>query len=346
MPNAVIQPTPDFTWDPATRPPIAGLRPYRNVTYRLEAETSGTKFIVHNYGHGGAGITMSWGCAHEVVDLVTSHGFAPAQPVAVLGAGVMGLTAATLLAGLGLKVTIYAKAFPPDTTSNIAGGQWAPSLVNHNNSVQFTRILRRAFTTHSSKIGLGFGVSKRLNYSPQRSATFESAPSDVIPPPQAFRHLPFAHFTAPGYAYATLLIEPPILLPKLLADLAAAQAPCVAREFANAADVLSLSEDIIVNCTGLGAGKLFNDRLMIPVRGQLVMLPAQPGLQYLFSGHGYLFPRQDAVVVGGTDEPNVTDPTPNLAMCKTLLAYVKNEFQAAALRAKAAPIPDWFIRGK
>jgi hypothetical protein len=33
----------------------------------LEAERQGNKFIVHNYGHGGAGITMSWGCAQEIV---------------------------------------------------------------------------------------------------------------------------------------------------------------------------------------------------------------------------------------------------------------------------------------
>jgi hypothetical protein len=42
---------------------IAGVRPFRNGSYRLEAETIGSKFIVHNYGHGGAGITLSWGCA-------------------------------------------------------------------------------------------------------------------------------------------------------------------------------------------------------------------------------------------------------------------------------------------
>jgi hypothetical protein len=66
--RAAILPTPDFAWDPTTRPPIAGLRPYRERTYRLEPEVVGSKFVVHNYGHGGAGITLSWGCAHEVVD--------------------------------------------------------------------------------------------------------------------------------------------------------------------------------------------------------------------------------------------------------------------------------------
>ena len=43
--------------------------------------------------------------------------------VAVLGAGVMGLTVATLLAEQNIPVTIYAAEFTPNTTSDVAGGQ-------------------------------------------------------------------------------------------------------------------------------------------------------------------------------------------------------------------------------
>src|SRR5688572_21626040 len=50
-----------------------GLRPGRE-TVRLEAERrAGGKTIVHDYGHGGAGVTLSWGCAMEVVALVTER---------------------------------------------------------------------------------------------------------------------------------------------------------------------------------------------------------------------------------------------------------------------------------
>lgn len=46
-----------------------GLRPGRPAI-RLEAETwSPGKTLIHNYGHGGAGVTLSWGCASEVVQL-------------------------------------------------------------------------------------------------------------------------------------------------------------------------------------------------------------------------------------------------------------------------------------
>jgi D-amino-acid oxidase len=42
-----------------------GLRPAR-PTVRLERDGR----VVHNYGHGGAGVTLSWGCAHEVATLI------------------------------------------------------------------------------------------------------------------------------------------------------------------------------------------------------------------------------------------------------------------------------------
>ncbi len=48
-------------------PVRVGLRPFRSGNVRLEAEP-GTR-IVHNYGHGGAGVTLSWGCAEEVTHL-------------------------------------------------------------------------------------------------------------------------------------------------------------------------------------------------------------------------------------------------------------------------------------
>ncbi len=46
-----------------------GLRPGR-PTVRLEEEHVGERRVIHNYGHGGAGVTLSWGCAEEVAALV------------------------------------------------------------------------------------------------------------------------------------------------------------------------------------------------------------------------------------------------------------------------------------
>src|SRR5688500_12611336 len=123
---------------------IVGLRPYRDAGFRVEAERVGQKLLVHNYGHGGAGITLSWGTASQALDLLSVPGAIATgsrqqrlrntpRRFAVLGCGVSGLTTARLLQrrfqnGPG-TVTIYAKDLPPETTSNIAGGFWSPTSV-------------------------------------------------------------------------------------------------------------------------------------------------------------------------------------------------------------------------
>lgn len=46
-----------------------GLRPSRPEV-RLEAEPAGDVRVVHNYGHGGLGVTLSWACAAEAAGLL------------------------------------------------------------------------------------------------------------------------------------------------------------------------------------------------------------------------------------------------------------------------------------
>ena len=52
----------------AAEPVRVGLRPFRRRNVRLEREPGSR--IVHNYGHGGSGVTFSWGCALEAAELV------------------------------------------------------------------------------------------------------------------------------------------------------------------------------------------------------------------------------------------------------------------------------------
>jgi D-amino-acid oxidase len=53
---------------------VAGLRPGRRVV-RLEVDRTLLPVpVVHNYGHGGAGITLSWGCADEVIAMINRLG--------------------------------------------------------------------------------------------------------------------------------------------------------------------------------------------------------------------------------------------------------------------------------
>src|SRR4051812_24278128 len=123
-------------WKPACPYPVnassnrlirssVGLRPFRPSGFRVEREALGAKTIVHNYGHGGGGITLCWGTGKLAIDLgLPGH----AGPVAVIGSGAVGLATARLCQEAGRHVTIYTAALPPETTSNLAGGQWFPAL--------------------------------------------------------------------------------------------------------------------------------------------------------------------------------------------------------------------------
>jgi hypothetical protein len=73
-----ILPDPDFSLLRPKNPYLIGIRPHREGGIRLELENEplaspfGPKFLIHNYGHGGAGITLSFGCAGVVADHVES----------------------------------------------------------------------------------------------------------------------------------------------------------------------------------------------------------------------------------------------------------------------------------
>ena len=52
-----------------------GLRPFRKSGVRVEAEKlRDGRVVIHNYGHGGAGFTLSWGCAEDVFEIGRSYG--------------------------------------------------------------------------------------------------------------------------------------------------------------------------------------------------------------------------------------------------------------------------------
>jgi glycine/D-amino acid oxidase-like deaminating enzyme len=259
----------------------------------------------------------------EACDLVQRHLSAPAN-VAILGAGILGLTTSYLLLEQKYRVTVYAKESPPDTTSNRAGGQWSPSFIAVGESkaekARFARILRNSYREFSKRIGAKYGISRRFNYVEADSDSALSAiPPGILPPTSVLESLPFEGIDRPGRAYQTLLIEPPIYLPRLLADVKDMGGVLKRATFNGKADVFDLNETVLVNCLGLGAGKVMDDPLVVPVRGQLVILKPQELPWLLSHSGGYIFPRQDGVVLGGTLERGVADRNPDVQACQGIL---------------------------
>lgn len=299
---------------------IVGLRPFRPSGFVVRGEKLDDKTVIHNYGHGGAGITLSWGTAQLAVDEASKVEWpnTAERACAVIGCGVVGLSTARLLQQRGYTVAIYAKAMPPDTTSNVAGGLWDPVTVYDHTQVtpafhrQFGEAGRFAFRRYQSMIGDTYGVRWLPYYSLSRDSVRSPAPpespySEIDPLYPEAKQLTREEnpFDVP-YAYRrySMLIEPAIYLNALMRDFFVAGGRIAVREFAEARELMSLPERLIFNCTGLGARTLFHDEELTPVRGQLSFLLPQPEVDYMTSGPGdiYMFPRRDGILLGGTHE--------------------------------------------
>jgi D-amino-acid oxidase len=298
---------------------VAGLRPYRAQGFVVRAEPLGDKRLVHNYGHGGAGITLSWGTSRLAVDLgLPGH----SGPVAVLGSGIVGLTTARLLQEAGRQVTLYAAALPPHTTSNIAGGQWHPASLYDPAQVtpewiaQFKLAMDYSWRRFQIMVGDEYGIRWVPTYlqMPDTPAADEAEPdlsnkyeTDRVILGSGEHPFPVQRVRR----FSTMYAESGHLLRQLMRDVQIAGGKFVIRDFASPADILALPETLVFNCTGLGAGKLFGDTGIEPVRGQLAVLLPQSEVQYAFAGRmGYMFPRADGIVCGGTFEHGEWDATP------------------------------------
>src|SRR5471030_2262003 len=108
-PHAAAVARPNFSVPLADRPPVLApirahtdrlfdikvcIRPFRTKGPNLEVEQIGDAMVVHNYGHGGSGWSLSWGSADMAVRkaLDAANG---KKDLAVIGCGALGLTAAT-----------------------------------------------------------------------------------------------------------------------------------------------------------------------------------------------------------------------------------------------------------
>jgi glycine/D-amino acid oxidase-like deaminating enzyme len=308
-----------------------GLRPYRASGFVVREDRLGDTRVVHNYGHGGAGVTLSWGTSRLAADLgLQGH----AGPVAVIGAGVVGLTTARLIQEAGFSVTIYAAALPPETTSNVSGGQFHPFGHFRENAVtpewrrQYVSALDYSWRRFQIMVGDDYGVRWLPTYNERRAPEPQLLSS--FPPVNRLlgrgEH-PFP--VASLVRYDTLYVEMGRFLRQLQRDIEIAGGRIQVRRFASAAEVATLPERLVFNCTGLGARELFGDQELRPVSGQLAILLPQPEVQYAFSGSaGYMFPRADGILLGGTFEYDDWSTEPDPAVTEQIIASHRQLFES------------------
>ena len=316
---------------------VAGLRPFRSSGFRVEPESVDSRLLIHNYGHGGGGITLSWGTSHLAMEIAMQSQH---RRCAVLGCGAVGLATARLMQDRGWDVTIYAKDLPPETTSNIAGGQWSPTSVYDDEfvtpefKVQFEAAMRHSYRYFQNLVGQKYGVRWISNYRIKGEGYeddgFTRRHIDMYP--QHWTLTGDEHpFAVPEVLhYNTMLIEPAVYLPAVMQDFHIAGGVIKVREFIDRADVLTLEEPVIINCTGLGARDLFDDRDLFPIKGQLTFLLPQSEVNYITLGRRglYMFPRSDGILLGGTFERDQWSLTPDPVETRRIVEGHRNFFSA------------------
>jgi D-amino-acid oxidase len=306
---------------------VAGLRPFRTSGFALRADRLGEKTMIHNYGHGGCGITLSWGTAKLAVDLALAQ---PHRKIAVLGSGAVGLATARLLQDHGFEVTIYTRDLPPNTTSNIAGGLWAPFTIADSDKrtsafdTQLAQSSRFAHRYFQNLVGDRYGIRWLPLFMLSEETEFGLPwPWQLAPELYRITNLSKEEHPFPHRGVARIymmLIEPAIYLPAVLTDFRTAGGRVIVQDFRDLAAIMELKEQVVVNCTGLGAKALFNDEELIPVKGQLAFLTPQPEINYMYTEEGYMFPRRDGILLGGTHEHGVWATEPDESAITGIIA--------------------------
>ncbi|HEY4355210.1 MAG TPA: FAD-dependent oxidoreductase [Acidobacteriaceae bacterium] len=297
------------------------LRPFRAAGPRLDAERIGDKLVVHNYGHGGSGWSLSWGSSAVAVHKALSN--TDSREVAVLGCGALGLTSASLLQREGVRVTIYAKERPPFVRSSRATGSWTPdsrialeSGASPTFATEWESMARASFAMYQSYLGLPGNpvewtdryalsdesheqrVASRRASDPHGFLRLQDRIADLTPTQQL---LPAHATTFPTkfvYRSTSLTFNVADYAHQLLNDFLVAGGKIETREFHSPADLAALPQNTVINCTGYGARALWNDESVTPVRGQIAWLIPQEGVNYgIYYGTLNVLGRRDGIVV-------------------------------------------------
>jgi D-amino-acid oxidase len=246
--------------------------------------------------------------------------------VVVVGAGVIGLTTAVLLAEAGLDVRVDAERPPGATTSAAAGATWGPFMIGPERRVGGWAATSRA-------------IFEELAAGPGETgvAVIEGTHQSLTPaePPRwalsAGARACGTSELRPGYVAGWRLRVPVIDMPRYLAWLERRLIRAGGRVRAHA--YRSLAEaaaqaPIVVNCSGTGAATLVPDPDVTPVRGQVVVVRHGGALREFFVDETpeatpliYAFPHGDTAVLGGTTQRGNGDLEPSDATSEAILRH-------------------------
>ena len=307
------------------------IRPFRVKGPNFDVEHIGDTMIVHNYGHGGSGWSLSWGSANVAVQKAMS---VSPKEIAVVGCGIVGLSAAITAQRAGAKVTIYARELLHRTRSVRANGSWTPDsriALTEQAGPQFgalwEQMARYSYKTFRYYMGLpgrpvDFADQYRLSDTPferereeidpakgtyastgmpQQNAEFaryNDRISDLTPRPEVLPEgatpFPVKYAARQEIMFFNFSSYGHIVMSEFLG----AGGKIDIREFHHPSELAQLNEKVVINCPGYAAKDMWKDKYMIPVRGQTGWLIPQPEVRYgLNYGGTSMLSKSDGIMV-------------------------------------------------
>jgi D-amino-acid oxidase len=266
---------------------MTGCRPMREGKFNISLATTKAKCLVHCYGHGGSGFTTIFGSVKKAIELF-EHSKIKGK-IRVIGAGCVGLTAAIELSKRGLEVKGITAKEQYDITSWRAAGSFATVSIRTASEEQ---------KNLDEMIADTFQVYKQIaeGNHPYLSAAFlrflpmfcdeEMKPGldtliekGLLPSPRGVC-LDFGNsaYHEAFFQYMTYFIDTTRMMRQLFNE---TQRRGIPLQIKNLGSFDEIDEEIIFNCSGLGARDLNQDESMTSVRGHLLLLNAGAGAKHM-----------------------------------------------------------------
>jgi D-amino-acid oxidase len=228
-----------------------------------------------------------------------------AKTIAVIGAGVSGLTSAVLLTEHGHRTAIFAEEIGPRTTSAVAGAIWFPydagpaahaiawALETYRILRDLTRDSRSGVSMIEQRVFSRAGVIEIPDWAVPLGARRLRARADI---PAAF---------ISGFAIDVPLMDTTIYLDYLARRFAAAGGETNANMLVEKLEDVDSKFDLVINCAGIGARTLVPDRDLEPHRGQVALVRKLDLACAIVCDDApltYVIPRTNDCVFGGTND--------------------------------------------
>lgn len=223
--------------------------------------------------------------------------------IAVIGAGIIGLSTAykIQLDMPSVGITIFYEERTPKTTGNVSAGLILPYSCSNDKIIDkwFNQTMSLLETLHKRPDAIEMGITPTSGYIFGNGPfQFQFIPDNV----QLIREneAQFLLGNNSGIRFTSWTCDCSRYLKYLEGEYLRLEGKMIQRKILNFGELKSY--DIIVNCAGMGAKQLTNDKELMPIRGQVIVVEAPWVKHFFVRDNFYVLPRLTDVVLGGTKQ--------------------------------------------